>query len=245
MGSLAESFTGTIVRINPNEVHIDDPEYYETIYSNKPYDKLLSFENRFNMPHATFMTAHADVHKRRRNAVAPFFATNKVRGHGPFIQSLVDKISQRMTDEYSGQKKPLVLNDVFGCLSGDVITNLAFARSYHLIESQKWESPFTTAVSNLVHTSHWTTQFVWIIPLMNCIPDKVVMALSPIFKPIVEFRLVSLLVCSTECLIPANIQRRWKPKSEISSAEKAKRLKKRRIKHFSRRFLPQGCRLKN
>ena len=183
---------GKIVRINPWEVHIDDPEYFETIYApSAPYSKLKFFENRFNMPQATFATADFHLHKPRRAALAPFFSTRRIQGHGPFIQSLVDKISGRLTQEYVGENKPLVLNDVYGCLSGDVITNLAFARSYNLIGTEKWESPFTIAVNNLICTSHWMTHFEWIIPTMNCIPDKVLMALSSKFKPIIEFRRAS------------------------------------------------------
>ncbi|KAF1351423.1 cytochrome P450 [Delphinella strobiligena] len=180
---------GPIVRINPSEVHIDDPEYFETIYTpSQQYDKLVSLENRFNIPMATFSTANAESHKIRRNALAPFFATNKIRAHNPFMQNLVDKISHRLTTEYACKSKVLILNDVFGCLSGDVITNLAFARSYHLIESEEWESPFTTAVNNLVHTTHWTTHFEWILPIMNVILDKIVGTLVPMFQPIIQFR---------------------------------------------------------
>lgn len=103
------------------------------------------------------MTSNAEDHKIRRTALAPFFTPAKIRGHGKFMQKLLDTISHRLTTEYAGRAKVLTLNDVFGCLSGDVITNLAFARSYHLVESEKWESPFTIAVSNLVHTSHWAS----------------------------------------------------------------------------------------
>jgi hypothetical protein len=187
--------TGPIVRINPSEVHIDDPEYYETIYApSQPYDKLVSFQNRFNMPRATFMTSNAEDHKIRRTALAPFFTPAKIRGHGKFMQELLDTISRRLTTEYAGRGKVLTLNDVFGCLSGDVITNLAFARSYHLVESDKWESPFTIAVSNLVHTSHWATQFEWLLPAMNMLPDKLVKVLAPIMAPIIDFRLVSGMI---------------------------------------------------
>lgn len=186
---------GPIVRINPSEVHIDDPEYFETIYTpSQQYDKLVSLENRFNIPMATFSTANAESHKIRRNALAPFFATNKIRAHNPFMQNLVDKISHRLTTEYACKSKVLILNDVFGCLSGDVITNLAFARSYHLIESEEWESPFTTAVNNLVHTTHWTTHFEWILPIMNVILDKIVGTLVPMFQPIIQFRQVTKLL---------------------------------------------------
>lgn len=103
----------------------------------------------------------------------------------------MDKICYRFEQEYAGQGKPVVLNDVYGALSGDVITNLAFAKSYDLIGIKNWETPFTIAISNLVKTSHIMTHFGWIVPLMNCVPDKLLMALSSKLKPIVEFRRVS------------------------------------------------------
>lgn len=145
------------------------------------------------MPQATFATADYALHKPRRTAIAPFFSTRRIQGHGPFIQSLVDRISGRLTEEYAGTKKVLVLNDVYGCLSGDVIANLAFARSYDLIDTEKWESPFTSAVSNMMFASHWMTHLSWIVPLMNCIPDKIIMAVSSKFRPIVLFRKVNAL----------------------------------------------------
>ena len=195
-GIAALHVEGPIVRINPFEIHIDDPEYYETVYATgASFSKLKLVENRFNMPQSTFSTAHSKLHKPRRAALAPFFSTRKMQGHGPFVQSLVDKICDRFKREYAGQGIPVVLNDVFGALSGDVITNLAFARSYDLIGTENWESPFTIAVSNMVTTSHWMTHFAWIIPAMNCIPDKLLMAFSSKFKPIIVFRRVDALTC--------------------------------------------------
>ena len=141
---------------------------------------------------ATFATADYQLHRPRRQALAPFFSTQRIQGHAPFMQSLIDRICHRMETEYKGTEKVLVLNDVYGCLSGDVIANLAFARSYHLIDTPKWESPFTMAVNNMVTTSHFMTHFPWIIPAMNLFPDHVLMALSKTFKPIVEFRRVRL-----------------------------------------------------
>lgn len=44
---------GPIVRVGPNEVHIDDPDYYNEVYSmaspSKPIDKLTRYKHRFAM----------------------------------------------------------------------------------------------------------------------------------------------------------------------------------------------------
>ena len=95
-----------------------------------------------------------------------------MQGHGPFIQSLVDKVCDRLEHEVAGKGKPVVLNDVYGALTGDIIMNLAFAKSYDFIAAKNWESPFTMAINNLVTTSHYTTHFSWIVPAMNRDPGQ-------------------------------------------------------------------------
>lgn len=117
-----------------------------------------------------------------------------MQGHGPLFQSFIDKICGRLTEEYVGTGKVLCLNDVFGCLTADVIFKLAFARSYDLINTQHWESPFTISVNNMATTAHWMAHFSWIIPTMNCFPDQVLMALSSKLRPIILFRRVRVLV---------------------------------------------------
>ena len=62
--------TGPVVRINPHELHIDDPEYWEVIYStSSSFDKMKSTQYRFGAPHATFSTPEHDIHKPQRAAL--------------------------------------------------------------------------------------------------------------------------------------------------------------------------------
>lgn len=185
---------GPIVRINPHELHIDDPEYYEIVYStSQPCDKPTATQHRFNMGYSAFATPENDIHKRRRMAIAPFFAKRKILTYGPFIQGRIDRICERIRDEYAGKHRVLVLGDVFGSLTSDVITNLAFAKSYSFIEMPNFQSELGTAIKDMVYTTHWTTQFPWLVPMMNAIPNSVVGFLPPIFKTVLEFRGVSLL----------------------------------------------------
>ncbi|KAI9840233.1 MAG: hypothetical protein M1837_001816 [Sclerophora amabilis] len=180
---------GPIVRINPHELHVDDPDYYEVVYSmSQSFDKMKVFQHRFNMGYSTFPTPESPIHKGRRAALAPFFAKRKILGHGPFMQSQMDRICERISDEYAGKDRVLVLNDVFGCLTSDVITNLAFAKSHNFIERPNFQSAFGSAIKDMVYTAHWATQFGWIIPMMNAMPDSVVGYFSPIFKTVLEFR---------------------------------------------------------
>ncbi|RFU34022.1 hypothetical protein B7463_g2266, partial [Scytalidium lignicola] len=180
---------GPIVRINPSEIHIDDPDYHKIVYTAlQPYDKMKSWENRFNIPNSTFSTCDHHLHKLRRAAINPFFTTRKMQGHGPFMQTLVDKICVRFRKEYAGQDKAVSLNDVYGCLTADMITSLAFGRSYELLQKENWDSPLTKGMEALVYSGPWMTQLPWLVPAMNCIPEKVIKSLSPAFKPVLEFQ---------------------------------------------------------
>ena len=191
---------GPVVRINPCELHIDDPEFYETIYApSASFDKLKVFENRFSIPKAAFSTAAYSLHKHRRAALSPFFTKSKMQAHAPFIQSLVDTICLRLQDEYAGKGRPLVLNDVFAALAADVVIALAFGDEPTVCVSENWKTPFTSAMDNLVASTHVNTQFPFMVPLTNAIPESILMK-SPAIRPVLEFRHVSCSLVITDWL---------------------------------------------
>src|ERR1700753_679412 len=91
---------GPIVRINPHEIHIQDPEAYETIYSQgQSIDKPQYFEQQFGSPGAMFGTVKHDLHKQRRSVLLPFFSKRKVTEQVPQIFQHIDKIRWRLQDE--------------------------------------------------------------------------------------------------------------------------------------------------
>lgn len=188
-------YIGPIVRISPNEIHIDDPEFYETVYpTSQPCDKPKEWQDRFNMGHATFSTPEHHLHKRRRTAIAPFFAKRKVQtSYVPIIQAEMDRICARLSSDYAGKSRVLVLNDMFGSFASDIITKLAFAKSYDFIEAPDFRSDLSNGVKNMVETAHMTTQFPFLVSLMNAFPDWVVCKGFPIMEPVLKFRAVCLL----------------------------------------------------
>ncbi|KAL2069918.1 hypothetical protein VTL71DRAFT_14597 [Oculimacula yallundae] len=180
---------GPIVRINPLELHVDDPEFYDTIYAtNKPYDKMEHFQYRFNVPLATFSTSDSDEHRIRRAAISPFFSKGRVRGQNAQIQGLADRISHRLSTEYSGKGKVLDIADMWGCFTADAIMDIVFARPKHFSQYPDFKSPFTAAIRNMSVWSHATLHFGWILTIMNHIPNSVAKILFPPFKPILEFQ---------------------------------------------------------
>lgn len=185
---------GPVVRINPTELHVDDPNYYNEIYCNstpsRPIDKIDKHKYRFNIPDATFSTVPAEHHRLRRAAIAPFFSKARVRNLNGNLQKIIDRISNRLATGYAGSGCVFNLVNMWSCMTADVITELAFGRSADFSTAPDFESPFTASMSNLAFAAHYNTHFGFLPELMNWLPDGLVGSLVPSFKPILDYRTV-------------------------------------------------------
>jgi hypothetical protein len=72
IGRLHEQY-GPVVRINPRELHISPPEYYEKLYAGagKKRNKYGWFTAQIGIPDSLFATVDHDTHRMRRAALNP------------------------------------------------------------------------------------------------------------------------------------------------------------------------------
>ena len=184
-------YQGPIIRINPWEIHIADPEFYDVLYSSKNrFDKKKEWNYRFGAPLATVDTIHYDHHHHRRAALNPFFSRQRILDYGPYVQSRVDKLCSRLTSEYSGTSKIICLNDAWATLTADVVNYYCFELSYEFQDYPDFVAPFTTSVKNLAYSVHPMGHFPWLLSLLQSIPDAMVGILSPTMRPVFKFQAV-------------------------------------------------------
>ncbi|CAG8984003.1 hypothetical protein HYALB_00009012 [Hymenoscyphus albidus] len=183
---------GPIIRINPDEIHIDDVEYYDFVYCNststRPIDKSEKFRYRFSVPEATVQTGLAEVHRRRRAAIAPCFSKARIKSRNNDLQAVVDGISNRLTTEFAGTGKFINVNFMWGAMASDIITEIAFARPTDYSSAPNFISPFSQAIAEAVGASHVMTHFGILVTALNSIPDWALAILVPSFKPVLDFR---------------------------------------------------------
>lgn len=183
---------GPVVRITPDELHIDDPSYWSEIYCNsttsKPIDKQAKLRHRFGVPDAVFSTPHAEQHRRRRQAMAPFFSKQRLRKANGRVGSLTEGISRRLSAEYAGTGRVLNVGDMFSCMAIDVVTDLAFNRSTNCSAALDFNAPLLGATASTLWVSHWNAHFSHVRQLMDSLPDRLLGALMPLFRPILELR---------------------------------------------------------
>jgi cytochrome P450 len=183
---------GPIVRITPDELHIDDPEYWYEVYCNnsstRPIDKQEKLRYRFGVPDAIFSTPGGEQHRVRRHAMASFFSRQRLREHQDRVNQLVDRISHRISTEYAGRDRVLNLGDMFSCLAVDIVTELCFRRCTNCTEAPDFKAPLVGVTANTLWISHWNAHFRFLQAWMDWLPVNVVTTLVPLVKPVLDLR---------------------------------------------------------
>ena len=171
---------GPIVRINPDEVHFDDPSFYEVLYSaSRPLDKIQKYNHRFDAPGSIVSTVEHEVHRRRRSALNPFFSRRKISEHSPQIQEHMFKLCERLETEFKGTQQIIQMDQMWGSFTSDIIVQYAFEKPYNFILSDDFRSTFNDAMYHLLDPVHVIEHFPWVTKMMKSIPDAWIRKLSP------------------------------------------------------------------
>ena len=191
---LLKSITGAgpIVRITPTELHIDDPAYFDHLYSRGTgrRDKYAYFSSRFGYSSDTFATVDHDLHRNRRKAISPFFSAAKIADFEPTIRSKVDRLCERL-DEYADSEGSVVrLSRAWMALTTDIISEYAFAKSYDHLNSPNFEETLHEALVAVYVTGHFALHFPVLFPILDLLPEWFVRWGKPEIMPVTGLRKV-------------------------------------------------------
>jgi cytochrome P450 len=118
----AADMAGPIVRITPDELHVNDIGFLDTVYapSSKRRDKYEYQLRTLRVPGGVGTTASHDVHKKRREALGPFFSKRNVLYLEPLITEKVEQLCQ-VVAKHAAEKTPVNLSDVFYAFSNEYV----------------------------------------------------------------------------------------------------------------------------
>lgn len=182
---------GPIVRITPTELHIDDPDYYEHLYSRTaPRDKYSYFSGRFGYASDSFSTTSHGLHRLRRKALSPMFSVKKIWEFQPVIREKVEKLCQKIVQYQDGQVLPL--SRAYMALTTDIITEYAFAKSYDQLDSPNFQDTLHEALIAIYTTGQFALHFPIVFPILNILPEWLVRKTQPEVLQVVGLRKVNL-----------------------------------------------------
>ena len=113
---------GPIVRINPYEVHLIDPEYFNTLYAGgkEKRDKWLWYTKQFGTLGSALSTPIHEQHRIRRSALNQFFSLQSVKILQPLIQDRVEAVLRRLKD-FKGSNDILSIVHLYGAYTNGLL----------------------------------------------------------------------------------------------------------------------------
>lgn len=162
---------GPIVRINPHEVHFNDPDFIDPLFPGpaRKTDKHFFTGRRTGTQNSIVATVDHDVHRRRRNTINAFFSSASIRRLEPIMQESMKKLLLRM--EEAGKKEEILpMHYVLKACTSDVITKYAFGDSFHFLDEEDYAIPYMEATDVFHLFNHAFCHFPWVGTLIASAP---------------------------------------------------------------------------
>jgi cytochrome P450 len=168
------------VRINPDELHIKDPDFYDEIYASgaKKRDKYDKWTLMAGAPRSAFSTPAHNVHRMRRAALNPFFAKRSVVSLEPRIYDRITKLCNRLAG-FIESGEVVRLDVAMMALTMDVITEYCYGFSDNYIAEPDFKASWKEAMSELFEGAAFRRTVPWLTLALQKIPDQYLLRLMP------------------------------------------------------------------
>lgn len=176
----SDIFQGPIVRINPRELHINDPHYYDHIYASggKKRNKDPHFVGLFSAPLSMITTIDHDHHRFRRGILSNFFSKKSVLNMTPLIQEKLAILMERF-EQASQEGVVLDLTAAFCALTGDIVTHYTYGQSFNSLHEEDFKNNIRGGILELESTNHLNRFVPSLIPLLRYMPSWLVAYFKP------------------------------------------------------------------
>ena len=190
---------GPIIRVSPFELHIDDPDYYDVLYGqDRVRNKYEWTDGRLGNPLSFFGTSNHTLHRMRRAPFNSMFSKQQITKFEPIIHERLDALFRHLC-QYADTDKVIPLNLAYTAFSQDVICQFGFARHFHCIESPGFEDTLLEGYQAAVQSSHLALQFPWLLPVMNSLPNWLVVGLQPKLRRLISLQQVGIMLVIGTC----------------------------------------------
>ncbi|KAH0592342.1 hypothetical protein MHUMG1_09955 [Metarhizium humberi] len=179
---------GPIIRVGPREVHINNPDFYETVYALRgKRNKDPWFTSNFAVPKSSFGTLSHDVHRSRRSLMAPYFSKARVQRIESTILAKVDKLVRRL-EEFVHSQQPLRLDPVFSCLLVDIVSEYTNYKCFNYLDSPDFQPIWADTTKDLSECAMMSRNLPGVFGILACLPRRLVKQIYPKLITVMDFR---------------------------------------------------------
>ncbi|QSZ32104.1 hypothetical protein DSL72_001673 [Monilinia vaccinii-corymbosi] len=171
---------GPIVRVTPWEIHIKDVTFLDEIYAPASRNReKYAFQTRtLKVPLSIGGTIPNDLHRRRREALNPFFNKKSVSDFESVLKEKVEKLVEVIAAHESTQM-PVNLLDVYFAFANDVVSFYSFGHDNNLLGNEEKASTQRNNISRLLMGVKVNQHFPWLFDLMDMIPFPIAKHIMP------------------------------------------------------------------
>ncbi|MCJ1349017.1 hypothetical protein MMC31_007252 [Peltigera leucophlebia] len=171
---------GSVVRINPRELHIKDPYYYDEIYapSSRKRDKDPKSVGIFGFPSSMVATVGHEHHRFRRGLLSSFFSKRSVLELLPVIHEKKSKLMQRFEKAYQDDSV-LELGDAFAAFTSDLISQYSWGVSSGFSDDENFNNSFRQAINEQAPFAHIYRFFPLLCIIAKSMPRWLLIRLKP------------------------------------------------------------------
>ena len=172
--------TGQIVRINPRELHIKDPYFYDEIYapSSRKREKDPKFVTVFGFPNSLVATVGHDLHRFRRGLLNSYFSKKSILELSPLMHEQESKLMQRF--EKANQDNTVVqLDDAFAAFTADLISQYSWGENFGFLDDEHFNSSVREAVNEASAFIHVYKFFPILGIIVRVMPRRLLSRLKP------------------------------------------------------------------
>ncbi|OJD40589.1 cytochrome p450 [Diplodia corticola] len=171
---------GPIIRINPNELHVSDPNFIEVLYTSTGKKREVSSWHLrpFQFEGAHFGTVDHDLHRTRRAPLSRFFSKGMVMKLEPALKTKAIQYCRNL-ETWAGSGEALDLVTSISCFTTDVVTDYLYGNGYRFLDDPKMKlslyHPIHMGAESIITFRH----FPIYLKLFNAIPSSIMKILSP------------------------------------------------------------------
>ncbi|KAL2425367.1 Cytochrome P450 monooxygenase sdnE [Exophiala dermatitidis] len=172
---------GPIVRIVPDEIHIQDSQFYDTLYTKAGrVDKYDWMAGRFGCDTSVFTTGPDELHRIRRGALNPLFSRARILDLQTIIRAKIDTLLDRIR-EFQREDKVLPINRAFMALTGDVVMEYCFSISYDHLKLPNFEKTLHEPFMAASISGHLSLQCPWVPKVLFTLPESILVKIEPLY----------------------------------------------------------------
>ncbi|KAL1961577.1 hypothetical protein VTN77DRAFT_1429 [Rasamsonia byssochlamydoides] len=184
---------GPIVRINPDELHVKDPEWYDVPNGggNIIRDKFPQSAALVGTPLGVFGTIKHDVHRIRKAPPAAYFSRRSVREAQPLMRAEVEKLCQRLRQK-QGTGEPVDVRPALLAFATDIPCQFGFGGSMRLSESPTKAVQWMDTMNAVAVVTPFFKQYPNVLPWLFKLSRSVVKMVWPTVLPMLNLHRVRL-----------------------------------------------------